>query len=85
VFPRLLRLSVHHAAKASSGGRDPWVEIVKSRIIDQLPPAQLPRTLSLEDQGLFAIGYYHQRQSFFTPRKAVTDEGELAPVSAEVT
>ncbi len=85
VFPRLLRLSVHHAAKASSGGRDPWVEIVKAKIIDQLPPAQLPRTLSLEDQGLFAIGYYHQRQSFFTPRKAATAEGELAPVAAEAS
>lgn len=79
VFPRLLRLSVHHAAKASSGGRDPWVEIVKARIIDQLPGVKLPQTLSLEEQGLFAIGYYHQRQSFFTPRKPATAEADAEP------
>lgn len=79
VFPRLLRLSVHHAAKASSGGRDPWVEIVKARIIDQLPGVKLPQTLALEEQGLFAIGYYHQRQSFFTPRKSAMPEADAEP------
>jgi len=84
VFPRLLRLSVHHASKASSGGRDPWVEIVKSKIIDQLPAAKLPQTLTLEEQGLFAIGYYHQRQSFFTPRKLVTTDAEPAAAAAEL-
>ena len=26
---------------------------------------QFPAHLSLDDQGQFAIGYYHQRQSFF--------------------
>jgi CRISPR-associated protein Csd1 len=25
-----------------------------------------PAHLSLDDQGMFAIGYYHQRQSFYT-------------------
>jgi CRISPR-associated protein Csd1 len=25
-----------------------------------------PSHLSLDDQGIFAIGYYHQRQAFFT-------------------
>lgn len=74
VFPRLLRLSVHHAAKTASGGRDHWFESVKAKIINALPAARLPQTLSLEEQGLFAIGYYHQRQSFFTPRKPVDTE-----------
>jgi CRISPR-associated protein Csd1 len=69
VFPRLLRLSMHHAAKArGDGGREPWSEIVKARIIEQLDAIRLPQTLPLDDQGLFAIGYYHQRQAFFTPR-----------------
>ncbi|MFO0593590.1 MAG: type I-C CRISPR-associated protein Cas8c/Csd1 [Polyangiaceae bacterium] len=71
VFPRLLRLSMHHAAKArGDGGRDPWSEVVKARIIEQLGAARLPQTLALDDQGLFAIGYYHQRQAFFAPRAA---------------
>lgn len=35
-----------------------------SEIIDGLPP-QFPRSLRLEDQGRFAIGYYHQSQARF--------------------
>lgn len=81
VFPRLLRLSMHHAAKASSGGREHWSEIVKARIIDKLGATKLSRMLALEDQGLFAIGYYHQRQSFFTPRKPAAAEAEVETAS----
>lgn len=69
VFPRLLRLSVHHAAKARNEHGDPWAERIKATIVDALPAEPFPRTLSLEDQGLFAIGYYHQRQSFFATTK----------------
>ena len=62
VFPRLLKLSIHHAAKAESSG---WLEKIKGQVIDALPPARFPGTLSLDDQGLFAVGYYHQREWFF--------------------
>jgi CRISPR-associated protein Csd1 len=62
VFPRLLRLSVFHAAKAEGAG---WLERIKGQVIDALPPEPFPRVLSLEQQGLFAIGYYHQREWFF--------------------
>ena len=65
VFPRLLQLSVHHAAKAEGSG---WLEKIKSEIVGGLPPARFPSVLALEDQGLFAIGYYHQRQRFFEKR-----------------
>ena len=40
--------------------------------MDALPADSLPKTMGLEDQGLFAIGYYHQRESFF--RKRSNDE-----------
>lgn len=66
VFPRLLRLSVHHASKANS----PWLESLKGKIIARLPAEPFPSALCLEDQGLFAIGYYHQRESFFEKRPA---------------
>ena len=69
VFPRLLRVSAHHASKAESERRG-WAERVKAQIVDRLPAQAFPRTLDLEEQGLFAVGYYHQRQAFFTPRKA---------------
>ena len=28
-----------------------------------------PPVLKLEEQGLFAVGYYHQRQALFTKRE----------------
>jgi CRISPR-associated protein Csd1 len=30
---------------------------------------EFPAHLSLDDQGMFAIGYYHQRQGFFAKSK----------------
>jgi CRISPR-associated protein Csd1 len=33
-----------------------------------------PAHLNLPDQGRFAIGYYHQRQAFFTRPDAATTE-----------
>ena len=35
-----------------------------------------PKQLSLEQQGLFAIGYYHQMQAFYT---AKSDSTPAAP------
>lgn len=64
VFPRLLRVSAHHAAKIDNH----WPEPLKGRIIDKLPATPFPAVLDLEQQGMFAIGYYHQREALF--RKA---------------
>jgi CRISPR-associated protein Csd1 len=70
VFPRLLRVSVHHATKAERDGRG-WPERVKAEIMNHLPATgAFPATLDLEAQGLFAVGYYHQRQAFFTKRES---------------
>ncbi|AEI64170.1 CRISPR-associated RAMP Csd1 family protein [Corallococcus macrosporus] len=68
VFPRLLQLSVHHASKAGETGR--WLERTKGEVMALLPADRFPRVLDLEDQGLFAVGYYHQREAFFTKREA---------------
>jgi CRISPR-associated protein Csd1 len=68
VFPRLIRLSVHHAAKAEGAG---WLEKLKGQVINALPAAPFPSVLDLEQQGLFGVGYYHQRETFFRKR---TDE-----------
>lgn len=64
VFPRLLRLSMHHESKLRSGkkGLAIWFDRLKTDIVSKLPAGLLPATLDLESQGLFAIGYYHQRQ-----------------------
>lgn len=73
-FPRLLKLSVHHAAKAEQVGK--YLERLKSSIIGALPAATLPRLFNLTEQGLFAIGYYHQREAQFEKRTASNIEDE---------
>ena len=61
VFPQLLRLAQHHIQKAVYGRRnDGMIEDVMQGI------QEFPAHLSLDNQGMFAIGYYHQRQAFFT-------------------
>lgn len=77
VFPRLLRLSVHHASKAADEGGG-WLEKLKGEILARLPATPLPPTLTLEEQGLFAIGYYHQRERFFQKRADTHGESEEA-------
>ena len=60
VFPQLLRLAQHHIQKAEYGrNTDKMIEEIMDGI--QMFPAHL----SLDDQGLFAIGYYHQRKDFY--------------------
>jgi len=60
VFPQLLRLAQHHIQKAEYGRRnDGLIEEIMQGI------QEFPAHLRLDEQGLFAIGYYHQRQAFF--------------------
>jgi CRISPR-associated protein Csd1 len=77
VFPRLLRVSMHHASRAEGEHRG-WVERVKGEIVNRLPAqGAFPRTLDLEAQGRFAVGYYHQRQAFFTRRPSANGEAAM--------
>ena len=75
VFPMLLRNSTHHLAvlrkgdKAKLGG---WFEGEIGEILGGLDAA-FPRSLRIEEQGRFAIGYYHQRY---------TGKAEAAPDAA---
>jgi CRISPR-associated protein Csd1 len=60
VFPRLCRLSQHHLAKLDTGLRI-HRERQFGEVINKLRNT-FPRLLSLDDQGKFVIGYFHQRQ-----------------------
>lgn len=66
VFPNLLKLSRHHLGKLEGGGG--FFDKTIGEIINNLSAAPLPPRLDLESQGLFAVGYYHQRQRFFRKR-----------------
>lgn len=63
VFPTILNLSIHHSDKLDKKDMIQF-ERDKQGIIDKLK--DFPNHLNLEDQGRFFIGYYHQRQNFFT-------------------
>jgi CRISPR-associated protein Csd1 len=64
-FPRLLRLYQHHLGKLDGGWR-----IARERLIQEIlaPLDGFPAHLGLAEQGLFAIGYYHQTRDFYTKR-----------------
>ncbi len=80
VFPRILRTYQHHLEKMPSGklaekigsekarGAKTGREILIQEIIAGMPATGFPAQLNLKAQGLFAIGYYHQRKDFFTAK-----------------
>jgi CRISPR-associated protein Csd1 len=73
VFTTLLRLKNHHLGKLHAG-RATQMEKLIGEIMAGI--ADFPRHLNLPDQGRFALGYYHQRQAFFTKRAAESTESE---------
>ena len=69
VFPQLLRLAQHHIQKAEYGR-------ITDRIIEDIMQGidAFPAHLSLDEQGLFAIGYYHQRRDLYTKNTEKKEE-----------
>lgn len=65
VFATILNLSSHHSENLSEGRRINF-EKLKQEIINKLPADGFPPHLDLQNQGRFFVGYYHQRQDFFT-------------------
>jgi CRISPR-associated protein Csd1 len=65
-FANLMRLKNHHLAKLENRGRVVNFERLLAEIVGRLD--DFPAHLDLHEQGRFAIGYYHQRQDFFTKK-----------------
>lgn len=79
VFPRLISMAQHHIGKI-----DPKFAFVSDKQIECILQEidAFPAHLSLEEQGLFILGYYHQRQALFK-KSEKEDEGALASDSDE--
>ena len=61
VFPQLLRLSQHHLSKFQYGA---MVDKKIQEVLNGLDGSKtFPTHLSLEQQGEFILGYYHQKQA----------------------
>ena len=61
-----MKLKNHHIAKLENRGRAVNFERLIGEIMSDIN--DFPAHLSLPDQGRFAVGYYHQRQDFFTKK-----------------
>ncbi|MCS6985496.1 MAG: type I-C CRISPR-associated protein Cas8c/Csd1 [Leptospiraceae bacterium] len=68
VFPILLNLANHHISKIGWG--DKLIEDILMVFPAENP---FPRSMTLEEQGLFAVGYYQQKQVLYA--KKVENEG----------
>jgi CRISPR-associated protein Csd1 len=69
VFPQLVKLANHHIAKAKYGYiSDKWIEEIVQNI------NEFPAHLTLEEQGEFALGYYHQRNELFKKKENKGEE-----------
>ncbi|MFK8250636.1 type I-C CRISPR-associated protein Cas8c/Csd1 [Ancylobacter terrae] len=79
VFPILMRGVQNHLGKLRKSGKGVWLEREIEEITNRLDD-HLPRSLPLEAQGRFVLGYYHQRKGQFASREA---EAELASIDAE--
>ena len=64
VFGTLMRLLPHHLNKLEFEGRAVQLQWEIRQILEHCQ--RFPNHLNLEQQGLFAIGYYHETQFLFT-------------------
>ena len=83
VFPLVIAHGQNHLAKARKikAGWAVLIERELGAIMDIIEPGlphSLPRTLRLEDQAEFAIGYYHQRSA-----RLNSDKGEAISLAEE--
>lgn len=75
VFTTLLRLKNAHLKKLTTGQSVNFEKLL-TEILG--PVTDFPAHLSLPDQGRFALGYYHQRQAFFTPSETTPRQSKEA-------
>lgn len=77
VFQRLIRLNQHHLRDIkrrrpkSAGYFDSLLREINWCLI---PATAFPSIFRLAEQGSFALGYYHQRQAFFTKSETQTTD-----------
>jgi len=73
VFTRLLKNARHHARKAKDANKGGVIRLERlmDEIIDRFKAEHggFPAHLSLEEQGLFVLGYHQQRHDLFQSKK----------------
>lgn len=88
VFPIIIRGAQHHLSKVRKE-KPGWAYLIEQELeeilghIDPALPLSLPRSLKLQDQGEFAIGYYHQRATKLTSDKGDEIDADNIPASSD--
>lgn len=67
VFPTLVNLAQKHLNKIG-GGTSVYYEKMMTELYSSINQSY-PVRMSLQDQGIFQIGYYHQRQKLYTKKE----------------
>lgn len=68
VFPRLEQLSTHHRRHLNPGRKVQFDQLIGEIKWPFSPESGISRSHNLEEQGLFILGYYHQRKALFTSK-----------------
>lgn len=77
IFPVILKNAQHGLAKIRKEKPGWAVNLDKSLqeiLSDIAPGVGFPSTMSLEKQGMFVLGYYHQRLDYFTRKDEKKEE-----------
>jgi CRISPR-associated protein Csd1 len=77
IFPLLLRNAQNHLGKIRK--EKARLATVLEKQLDEIVgklSAEFPKSLRMESQGRFAIGYYHQRSEIFKKHEIEVKEGE---------
>lgn len=83
VFGRLIRGAQPHLSKLERDKRGAYIVLQRS-LEDVLSNLQrFPWTLSLDEQGRFALGYYHQRAAGWGKRNVEDDDGQIEGKGSE--
>lgn len=78
VFPQLLRIVNSHMRVLSRENKG--AQVILDKQLQELMSkihAGFPKNLSLEDQGIFMIGYYHQVQKRYEKKNKTQEEQEV--------
>lgn len=67
-FPRMIQLVNHHLKKLKENRYRVYYEKLISEILEPIE-GNFPKTLNLEMQGYFAVGYYHQNRALWQKKE----------------
>lgn len=73
IFPILISLAQHHLKKLNDRS-GVYYDKLLTQLQNKITSSQYPARQSLQDQGAFYLGYYHEKQALYTKKGNETEE-----------